>query len=454
MPVFNPKPTAPPPAVDSPVRALAPENKNIIVDSRYVPMHALLTQIDGTPWIVDYYSQVVDKDNAIAGQQLTRLGINQQYRLIKGFELRVTTPLSGSQDTESNTMILTGTSLMFPCLIPNAGDMFLADIGDGQLGVFQLTETKRESVMKDTVHEVNYQWVAYATPDRIADLDKKVVKTEVFVRDNLMHEKYPFLAVAEYEAHTKLRRLYSELVPMYFQTFWDNEYTTLMVPDQPRSTYDPLLLNAVLKIVSTRDSALVLKTRQLNCDGDNALKAVSVWDVLLERSTMQLERMFTRATTVPARAFPRVAFFESICQSGVNYVVYPIDPERSVLAGKLTQRKTPADPIYRPDYDGDGGPLIPVQVLSGLDEVEGYALQTDIPKAALTDFYVFTERFYDDRVGQSRLENFVHDYLERKPIDPAAFLHLAQDYPRWAPLDQFYYGPVLMLLIRSIVEKF
>ena len=454
MPVFNPKPTAPPVAVDSPTRALAPENQNIIVDSRYTPMNALLTQIEGTPWIVDYYSQVVDKDTALSGQQVNQLGINQQYRFIKEFELRVTAPLSGSQDAESNSMLLNGTSVVFPSLIPNAGDMFVADIGDGRLGVFQLTDSKRNSIMKDAVHEVNYQWVAYATAERLADLNKKVVKREVFVRDHLFHEKYPFVAVEEYEARTKLQRLYSELVPMYFQAFWDNEFTTLMVPDQPSSTYDPLLVDAILKIVNTRDCPEVLKTRQLNCDGDNALQAVSIWTALLERSTMQMQRAFTRASTVSTRSFPRVAYFESICQSGIVYVVYPIDPERSVLAKKLVLKKLLLNPVQRPEYDTIED-LFPQPVLSGLDGASGGVAQRDIPEACATDYYVLPQSFYDsNRPAQSRLENLVQDYLDSRPVDPSILLRVCQGYPSWPALDQFYFGPLLMLLIRSVVEKF
>lgn len=454
MPVFNPKPTAPPPVVDAPTRALAPENNNIVVDSRYTPLHSLLTQIEGTPWAIDYYSQVIDKDTAVAGQQINRLGINQQYRLIQNFELRVTTPLNGSQDGETNAMVLTGTANVFPSLIPNAGDMFLGDIGDGRLGVFQVTDAKRMSMLKDTVHEINYQWVAYATDERFADLEKKVVKREVFVLDHMFQDKFPFVAVEEFEARSKLMRLYQELVPMYFQTFWDNEFTTLMVPDQDLPTYDPLLVNAILRIVNTRDCPEVIKTRQLNCDGDYALDAVSIWTALLERSELQLQRVFTRAATCSARAFPRVAFFESICQSGVQYVVYPIDPERSILAKKLTHRKALAHSVVRPQYD-DVADLFPVTALSGLDGVAAGATMPDIPRACLTDYYVFPESFYSDRpIFQSRLENLVHDYLERKSIDPAVLLKLATHYPNWMPLDQFYYGPIVMLLIRCVVEKF
>jgi hypothetical protein len=454
MPVFNPKPTAPPAAVDAPPRALAPENQNIIVDSRYTPMNALLTQIEGSPWTVDYYSQVVDKDTALSGQQVNQLGLNQQYRFIKEFELRVTTPLTASQDGESNAMIMTGTAVVFPCLIPNVGDMFIADIGDGRIGVIQVTDSRRLSVMKDAAHEINYQWVSYATPERLTDLNKKVVKKEVFVKDNLLQEKYPFIGVEAYEARVNLMRLYSELVPMYFQSFWDNEYTTLMVPDQESSTYDPLLVDAVLKIVSTRDCPEVLKTRQLNCDGDDVLKAVSIWDALVERSTMQFQRVFTRASTTSSRGFPRVAFFESICQSGVAFVVYPIDPERSILPKKLFNRKVLSNPLTRPNYETLQS-LFPVRVLSGLDNVDGFPLQNDIPEAGATDYYVFSQAFYDGtRALQSRLENFVHDYLEHKAIEPLALLKICQGYPSWGALDQFYYGPILMLLIRSVVERF
>jgi len=454
MPVFNPKPTAPPAVTEAPARALAPENKNILVDSRYVPMNAILSAIVGTPWVVDYYAQVVDKDTELSGQQLNRLGINQQYRLISQFELRVSSPLEGSQDSESGGMDLEGASNVYPCLIPNNGDMFLADIGDGRIGVFQVTDSKRLTILKGTAHEINYKWVAYATKERLDDLNSKVVKKEVFVHDYMLQEKYPFVATEDYEARLKLALANRELVPMYFKAFWDAEYATLTVPNQDRPTYDPLLVKALLAIVDTSAAPEVIRTRRLNVDGDEALKAVSIWDVLLQRSAMQLQRTFTRAALVSARAFDRQTQLESICHSGIHHVVYPLDPERSVLASKLTRRKTSITALTRAPEE-TLGELLPVQVLSGLDNVDGHAIQPAIPDAAATEYYVFTQAFYDNvRQEQSRLENLVHDYLNHRPIVAAELLSIVHDYPGWEAIDQFYYGPVLMLLTRVVVENY
>jgi len=454
MPVFNPKPTAPPVAVDSPVQSLAPENKNILVDSRYIPMTALLSHVEGSPWMCDYYAQVLDKDTALSGQQLNRLGINQQYRLVQQFELRVTSPLQGDQDTESNAMPLEGVSNVFPCLVPNVGDMFIADIGDGRLGVFQVTESKRKSVMKDTIHEISYQWVAYATKERLDDLNNKVVKKNVFVLDLMINDKDPFLADEDYKSRSQLAQVYRELVPMYFRSFYDHEFATLMVPDQDSPTYDPLLVAAVLSIVDTSQALEIAKVRRLNVDDDEALTAVNVWTVLLERSKMQQQRAFTRASTTTARAFMRLAQFEGIYHSGVHYVVYPIDPERSISPRRLLNSKVLTEPIQRPEYD-DFVNGFTVPVLSGLDNVEGHAIQPSIPAAGATDYYVFSEAFYDGlRKDQSRLENLVQDYIDEVAIDPAALLKIVRDYPNWATLDQFYYGPVVMLLMRHVVERF
>ena len=72
------------------VQIAAPQYRGVTVDTRYVPQSALLTHLEGSSWTVNYYSQVLGEDNAVEGQNVTREAIYQQYRLIKGFEFKVT----------------------------------------------------------------------------------------------------------------------------------------------------------------------------------------------------------------------------------------------------------------------------------------------------------------------------------------------------------------------------
>ena len=94
----------------------------------------------------------------------------------------------------------------------------------------------------------------------------------------------------------------------------------------------------------------------------------------------------------------------------------------------------------------------PDQVLQNYYEVAGASHQ--ITKSVLVDdFYVLSEAFYKNN-GQalSVLEILIKDYLKSHTLNFNMLGALVARYHSWPALERFYYGPMVMLLLKTAVE--
>jgi hypothetical protein len=149
-------------------------NESIAVDNRDTPRINLLTHIVGSSWVVDYYSQVLNTNSQLSGQQLSVSAVYQQYKKINNLEIKVTSALTSSQDEQKN-MSVTGEATLFPFIIPNDGDMFIADIGNGKKAVFTITRTTKLSIYKQACYTISYVLDSESLI-KIDDLNAKVVE--------------------------------------------------------------------------------------------------------------------------------------------------------------------------------------------------------------------------------------------------------------------------------------
>lgn len=455
MPVVDDDPAAPAAPAPTPVRIAKPEFKSVTVDTRYEPAASLLTNIQGSSWITNYFSQILAEDNQVSGQQPTLDPVYQQYRLIKDFELKVTAPLNTSQDQDTTTMRLTGAANVYPFLIPNVGDMFIADSGDGREGVFKVTLSERRSVFKDTTYSIEYEMISLADAERIGDLYSKVQQTLQFVKDFLMHGQNPMLLESEFAAVQKLAERYHEMLQVYFRMVFSDQFKTICIPGQELPAYDPFQVKAVAKWFETRRAEQLRHVRLLNVDGDPAMGSFTLWDALNDRNPRHMKFAARQMGLVKARTFERNPMLEGIYWSGIEHVVYPKSPTVSV---NFEQIKTPKPVLDENVVEAiETSPTLPDALADPTPEDPS----DDLPAPAQPliwpvlqdDHYVFTQAFYDKNAAQmSMLELAVWDYLDGKPINRNVLLALAETYHLWGSLERYYYMPVALLLIKASIR--
>lgn len=429
-----------------------------MVDTSYTPESSLLTNIEGSPWIVNYWQQVVADDNAIAGQQYSRDAVHQQYRLILEMELRVTNPITHSQITETKQSQVTGGSNVYPFIIPNVGDMFSADIGDGHLGLYQVTTSEKRSLYKESVHYIEYTLIGYATPELLGDLQHKTVDTLQFVRDFLQYGQNPLVEPEDYANIKKLHLLRSQILEQYLTSFTSNEFKTLILPGQKHPIYDHFLTKAIKRFFTHYDTHLITPIRILNCDGDDHMSSSTIWDVLAERNKGLLKFCSERYGLISSQTFSYRAMHESIRYSGIPLVIYPLDPDTTVDEDhRLFNKVAGIEKIQPvPGRKTKLSNLFPSTDLPGFKDADDNGI--DIPNihpVLIDDYYILSKNFYDEIPGkQSRLELCIRDFINGKPQDVSHIINFCDQYYAWGGLERFYYTPLLLILIWACVRRF
>lgn len=422
--------------------------KGIVVDTQYTPLSSLISYIEGATWTVNYYSQVLDKNNDLRTQDVGQDPVYQAYTEILEMEMKVSSVLTATQDAATSRMTVTGTATTFPFLIPNAGDMFVADVGDGREGVFQVTNSEKRTILKDSVYVIDYVLMYYVDlfPTKAADLKVKSIKSTHYVRDFMLNGQAPTLIDTEYNAYKELIGKFSLLANLYTKWFFVLQYQTLLVPGQPTFIYDHFIAKTILSILSVRDTEHVQYIRRLNLDDDEYFKQDTLLSAMVKRDKTILALANKQMGTVSTMAFDNNPMSEGIRFININKVIYPLDPDMSMLSTGETTAKTALDNdiVSVPLRAGITSTMLASTTIAGVT----------IPfiKPVLVDnYYILSSNFYTNTGTQSVLEILVNDYFSAEAINSSALLELANQVPGWNGLEKFYYIPVILMLIRSVI---
>lgn len=422
-------------------------HKSTLIDTEFVPRSNIITQISGSPWKVDYYSQVLNDDSALNGHNPSKDALTQAYIKISELVLRVTSPLSTSQDNKSNAMNVVGTASVYPNIYPNQGDMFVANIGDGRLAIFRVTTIEEKSIFKDTSWVIDYTLIAYADGTngslRYKDLEDKVIQTKHFVLEFMDYNQNPLVTSDEYNTYKELRVAYSEIADNYYRLFASAKLKALLVPKQQAITYDPFLTSFMVKAFDGNITPRANLIKTFNVADRPVMKLPTLWDALLNRDTDIMNYITTMMYITPVNAFTMNPVYEGIYYSGVKEVVYPANPildtdtQIELDSGDCTCTDVAA---VRFQFSKD------TKAISSLNG-------TPLNHRSNSDgYYILTKHFYQRTAQMSLLEAQVWNYLENKPVDQDIIHALVKDYHSWGSLEKFYYLPILLLLIQSIVR--
>jgi len=422
-----------------------PEYRAATVDTRYLDHRHLLTRIAGSSWTTCYYQQVLGKDNELSPQQLSKDAVYQQYIEIAELELRVNTPLSSSQTVETREFQVTGGATVYPPMVPNVGDMFLADIGDGREGIFAVTTTNRMSILTDTCYELEYLLVSEATAERKQDLQRKTIQHTHFVKSILENGGHPFLATEDYAAYRDLDRVEQRLLGHYFSSFFNKKISSLAVPDQVELTYDPWLVKFLQQLLDTTVHPILRVLKLYSTQLPEEVTPVTVWDALISSDIDKLPLCNEKLALVDSLLFGSIPQFEGVFFSNIDDVVYPVDRHSPLLFTAFSPGGKPARDI-RHQFKATR-----LSNLALLTRPQGQGLTSLYPihPVVKDDYYVFTEAFYfAHNREQSQLEALTVAAMEGRGVDRPTLLQLCEAMPRWGRLEQFYYTPVLLCLLK------
>lgn len=440
--------------------------KGIVVDLEKDPVRSLVNFTAGYAWTCVYYSQVTNSGNDLKALDPSQAKAYQQYRKIVDLRIEVEDPLSESQDETSKLMTVGGSGAICNAVVPEAGDMFIASVGTGHTGLFVISKTDRKSYFTDSVFEIEYTLLGYVNDnlDRVSNMEEKVVETLHYNRLYNQYKKSELLTTDQYITQQSLEEKLRFLIDYFFTEFWAHNYQNITVPGQSFPIYDSFMERYLRKILDTTDNYNFMTKRIPFTNYDAGLSQTTILDVLINRRVEMIPKCKTAFGLASTAYFAGNALLLSISYSGLAYVVYPVMP--SINPGVLEN-----DPMTYWGYSFDG-PLanmksaltneaagLPLSEHHLHNEVIVYnstlVANENVPivkPAFFEQTYIFSPDFYRNNGLMSLLESTTLDYLYKRAVDPRSVNLLASDFINWTAFDQFYYIPIVILLIKHVLR--
>lgn len=438
------------------------------MDTRFDPLPSILQYVEGKAWYVDYFQQVVGNSDELSPQQTNVSAPFQQYRRIREFELKVTTALRPTQDEQSKSMIIEGEATVWPLFIPNAGDSFLADIGDGREGIFQIVTSVKKTHLKESLYQITYVLKGYSDTlgSALEDLEEKTVEDVHFVKDYLAFGQNPVLMTADYNYRIEFGKALHELVDYYMHEMFSVQNQTLIIPDQELRTYDPFLTRFITNLLTAQDHPYIGRIHVPSVDGQLITRHPTIWDVILEMNDRLLSTVVHRVRLIDSSVFRAQPLFAGVYYAGIKRVVFPFDARTdadgdyalvncpSLLATVLLKNgKNRWNTLERLISDMEWEGLTLAQLQEPEHPPVGVDALPDIVAVTADDYYVLTERLYRERKPSSKLEHLLLRFLRDEETDKALLLRLAQRSVSWRNLERYYYQPIIIALLIAAMRR-
>jgi len=405
------------------------EYAHSLVDPRVEAPTALLNHVQGRSYTCDYYSQVLGAGEEPKEFQLSQSPVYQPYEKIEGFELKLSSALSVSQD-QNNAFTVTGTALIYPSVIPNVGDVIIGALADGRLAQFSVSSVDVKTLYRQTVYEINFIMARMMTQEISTILNTMVVKVYRFVYDFARYGRNPLVIKTDYLSLQELLKLEKPLLNYWVKKFFSFEWNTFLVPEQASSTHDPYVTKTLRALFDIKDHLRFGDLRATNLDGSDLEHCTTIYDALLNRDKVSLEVSAQKCRLIPTRAFPTGSQYDGIRYAGYTMLVVP---ETSDIV---------VDPC-----------LCPCTPVTALIRSQDYVTNETYPSTT-NGYYVFSEAFYEQQAPYTTLEALAWDYLNGRSISFVQISALMQSCRTWPALEQYYLIPVLFILSRAAVRGY
>lgn len=415
-------------------------------------IQSLLKYVEGFPWTVDFYGQILNSNNTVEHFDPTTPNLTQPYYKVSGLILQVSSPLSSSYDQSTGITTITGSAITPYKLTPNVGDVFIARVDNGEDAIFHITSVSRKTYRKDTLYEINYSLYSYtsANPEFISTLSKRINDEYFFNTDSNFFNRDVLIKPSVKEATDRLKTFMYESQNYYFSTFTQKPYGALVIPGIHHLLYDPLLTNFISKIVDY--DKLITSAFYRFTYTDPYIDQPSIFTALLSRSLSTLSNCNRRYNFIRTAMLNNRARLGTIAHTGIDYILYPVTPDTTlnVKERALYSRTEFINDIRTSDnYTGS---MRLITRATNNNEVFTMSL---LPELFKDDYYIVSENFYkylqntNSRESLSYIELLLYRFMNNEAISKEDLAIAVENYSSWSLLHKVYLLPVMWLLVRS-----
>lgn len=413
---------------------------------------SLLKFVEGYPWTVNYYGQMVNDANTLEHVDPGTPVLTQPYYHVSGLILQVTSPLKSSYDETNGVTTVVGTGLFPFGVKPNKGDTFIGSVDSGEDAIFVINSVFRLTHRKDSLYEVNYSLYQYtsASPGTVNTLNEKIQERYFFNKDTNYFNRDLLVTADVKEAKERLTKYLRESEDYYFATFAQRDAGGIFIPGTEDSYYDPHLVNFLTKTVPY--SRLIQYPFFKYTYRDKYAQQQTFFDMLLIRNVNYSNRINKKQSFVGTASLYNSSRFGTMFHAGVDYVLYPKDPNQKLDIDKYTIRD-PVDAFTTGYLSDKNYEVLPLTIKTKKNNTE--YVKPVLHEMFKDDFYLVSENFYryvDDNstyADTSFIELMIYKFMKSEAIAREDLVVLMESYHQWSLIHQFYILPVIWLIIRN-----
>ena len=421
----------------------------LVPESRIV---SLLKYVEGYPWTVNFYGQILNKNNTLENFDPSVPNLNQPYYEVNGMVIQVSSPLSSSYDAANGITTINGSAITPYSLTPNVGDIFIAPVDSGEDAVFIVNNVGRKTFRKDSLYEISYNLLYYTSeePDFIVSLKARIQDSYFFNKDTNFFNRDILIKPSVKEAIDRLKVLTQESKEYYFSTFAQKEAGTILIPGLPYKVYDPLLLSFLSKIIDYRE-LVDLPFFRHNYGDNKYINQKSLFDLLFTRNINTVNAINQRYNFIPSHMLPNRARLGSIFHTGADYVNFPVEPNTATNIDSIApdaDLNTFVESVK--STNNYFVPNISIQAINNNSVFNQHLLH----ELFLDDYYVVSENFYN-YIGDnstfanlSFIELLIFKHVTKQAIAKEDLVIVIEKYMEFSLLHQLYLLPVLWFLIK------
>lgn len=401
-------------------------SRTTVVDFSKIPKRHLLQYSEGSPWPVTYLRGIKGLNDPKKLFDVTNTNPDQQYERINGQVMRVNSALTWSQDATTKEFTVSGEATLVNTVIPNEGDIFVADIGDARKAIFNVNETTRLAYNKIATYRITYTMLFELTPEMQATIDTCTIRDLYYVSDRAWVSEDTLLTKEEYETFIQVNDSIDLIQETYTREYYNELVRTLTAPKQPWLIYDIFLMEFVRMIGIANDPTQLVGIyphppyRHQNIN--------TLYTAIINQSPGMLKRAKKNISCHNVRTFATGQNMNTIRYSNLDGTLF-FDEELRYPSYPLPFNTIPDVPAIFKDFKG-----------SSLKDVPFFTTMTLKP-------YVLTETFYEGGYS-SVLEYGLGCFLRREPLRKDIAIALAESLDQLDPVNAFYYTPLVYVLLK------
>lgn len=285
----------------------------------------LIIDVEGEPWEVDYYNQLLTSNESPKALDLGLDPTLQQYIHVLAFRVSVTDELSSNVDASTGTTTVTGSGIIYPnTVIPHIGDMFVGKMDMGFAGVFTITSVTRTSFYKQSAYQIDYRLWDQLDNDIKDNLASKVVDDKYFDKYRLLAGMAPLVSYGTANKEVHYKQSIRRCLDMLYETYYDEAKQTLLIKDGESTIYDPWAISFFNSIVDKKARGTLPQPREYFMGVDQPLNKPTLWRSILRSDCNGLQYLYPRHfNRISAKGLSTTFIQSSIVHTGIDYVLIP-----------------------------------------------------------------------------------------------------------------------------------